>query len=704
MEELAGRQDFWNIGYPLLGSLVYLVAPVALAAIAYGLYRRSRIWRLGKPFEELGSHRDRLRAFLRSGGVGVGGHGKWHVRSELYGSVMHFSLFWGFAVLVLATTIAAIEFNVEEYLGFRVPTAYYRVQFGFVWDILGGGLATVGLVMAAWRRYALRPERLNTFADDAAVLTYLGMLLLTGFALEGLRVGATELNPASEFYAPDVAIWSPIGWAFAQAFLAVGLSTSAMVAAHAVLWWFHTLVFVAGIVYLAIGFGKLAHIFVSPLNIYLKPLRPRGALPSTGDLMTAERFGASDVGDWTSQQLLSYDACTNCGRCETQCPAWSTGKPLSPRKVIQDLRAYTESRSRELLGAKSVGADAPPPSTSMPRDAVGEDVLWSCTTCAACVEACPVEIRHIDSIVEMRRYLVLEEASAPDTALSAMQSMEQRGHPWTGTTLTRESWREGMVDVPTIAQNPDAEVLFWVGCSGALVERGVDVTRAMASILVKAGVNFAVLGAEETCTGDPARRMGNEYLFQMLASQNIETLHRHGIKKVVATCPHCFNTMRNEYSQVAETLPDTDWDVEVVHYTQFVDELVTSGRLQFGDAAPDNGNLTYHDSCYLGRHNGIYDSPRNLIGAIPGVEMSEMALCRERGFCCGAGGGRMWMEEQGERVNRRRTDHFLETGTDTVAVSCPFCLQMFEEGINANGMDATKRAKDVVELLDDATV
>ena len=261
-----------------------------------------------------------------------------------------------------------------------------------------------------------------------------------------------------------------------------------------------------------------------------------------------------------------------------------------------------------------------------------------------------------------------------------------------------------MVDVPTIAENPDAEVLFWVGCSGALVERGVDVTRAMASILVKAGVNFAVLGAEETCTGDPARRMGNEYLFQILASQNIETLHRHRIKKVVATCPHCFNTMRNEYSQVAETLPDTDWDVEVVHYTEFVEELVTSGRLQFGDDAPDNGSLTYHDSCYLGRHNGIYDSPRNLIGALPGVEMSEMGQCRSRGFCCGAGGGRMWMEEQGERVNRRRTDHFLETGTDTVAVSCPFCLQMFEEGISAKGMDATKRAKDVVELLDEATV
>ena len=704
MEELAGRQDFWNIGYPLLGALVYLVAPAAFAIVAYGLYRRSRIWRLGKPYDELGSHKDRLKSWVRSGGVGVGGHGKWHVRSEMYGSVMHFAIFWGFAVLLLATTIAAVEFNFEEYLDVRFPTAHYRVQFGFVWDVFGGLLATAGLAMAAWRRYSMRPDRLNTFADDAAVLGYLGALLLTGFALEGLRVGATELNPASDFYAPDVAIWSPIGWLFAQAFLAIGFSPSGMVAAHAVLWWLHALVFVAGIAYLALGFGKLAHIFVSPINTYLKPTRPRGALPSAGDLMVAERFGASDIGDWTSQQLLSYDACTNCGRCETQCPAWATGKPLSPRKVIQDLRAYAESRSRELLGAQSLGADAPPPSTSMPRDAVGEDVLWSCTTCAACVEACPVEIRHIDSIVEMRRFLVLEEASAPETALSAMQSMEQRGHPWSGTTLTRESWREGMENVPTIAENPDAEVLFWVGCSGALVDRGVDVTRAMASLLIKADVNFAVLGAEETCSGDPARRMGNEYLFQILAGQNIDTMQRHNIKKVVATCPHCFNTMRNEYGQVADTMPDTVWDVEVVHYTQFLEGLVTQGKLQFSEHSTDFGSMTYHDSCYLGRHNGIYDAPRNLVGALPGVTMSEMSHCRERGFCCGAGGGRMWMEEQGERVNRRRTDHFLETKTDTVAVSCPFCLQMFEEGISNKGMEDKKRAKDVLELLDDATV
>ena len=704
MDELAGRQDFWNIGYPILGVLVYLVAPIGLALIGYALYRRSRIWRLGKPYTELGTHGDRLRAWLRAGGVGLGGHGKWHVRSELYSSVMHFAIFWGFAVLLIATTVAAIEFNFEEYLGIRLPTSYYRVQFGFAWDVFGGVLAAVGLAMAIWRRYAIRPARLNTIADDAGVLSYLGLLLITGFLLEGLRIGATELNPQSALYAPSVAVWSPVGWVIAKAFGAAGMSPDGMRIAHSTLWWLHALIFVAGIAYAAIGFGKLAHIIVSPINIYLKPLRHRGALPDPGDLMTAERFGASDVQDWTSQQLMSYDACTNCGRCESECPAWATGKPLSPRKVIQDLRAYTEARSREMLGANSLGQPMPASAVSMTHDAIGDAVLWSCTTCAACVEACPVEIRHIDSIVEMRRYLVLEEATAPETALSALQSLEQRGHPWSGTALTRESWLEGMDDVPTIAQNPNPDVLLWVGCSGALVDRGIDVTRAMASLLKKADVNFAVLGAQETCTGDPARRMGNEYLFQLLAAQNIDTINRNGITKVVATCPHCFNTMRNEYEQVAEVTPDTEWNVDVVHYTEFVEQLVARGRLKLADTDAGTGSVTYHDSCYLGRHNDIYDSPRNLVEALPGAELTEMSQCRSRGFCCGAGGGRMWMEEQGERVNRRRTDHFLETGTDTVAVSCPFCLQMFEEGINAKGMDDGKRARDVLELLDEATV
>ncbi len=712
MLEVAGRTDFWNIGYPLLGAIVYLIAPISIAFIAYGLYRRIQFWRLGTEYDELGSHGERVREFLRTGAFGFGGHGKFHPRRERYATIMHFAIFWGFAVLLLATTIAAIEFNFEEYLGVNFPTAYFRLQTSFIWDVFGGVLALIGIAMAYWRRYVVKPERINSFADDSVILAYLLLLVITGFALEGLRIGATELNPNSDLYAPSDALWSPVGWVFANLFDAMGISPEAMTSAHKALWWSHAAIFAVGLAYAAISFSKLSHIIVSSLNIYLRPLRPRGALKPMGDFETLESFGASDLKDLTWQQMLSYDACTNCGRCQDNCPAWASGKPLSPRKVIQDMRGYMEQRAPEVFGAAALGEPAPAPSTSMVSEAIGEEVLWSCTTCAACVEACPVGISHIDSIVDMRRYLMLEQASAPDTAMSALQSMEQRGHPWSGTSLTRESWLEDMDDVPTIDVNPNPDVLFWVGCSGALVERGVSVTRAMASVLKKANVNFAVLASQETCTGDPARRMGNEYLFQILAGQNIETVNGYGIKTILTTCPHCFNTMRNEYSQVAESLA-TDWNVEVLHYTEFVDRLISEGRLKMSDKEPVTqrsanggggcGSVTYHDSCYLGRHNDIYDEPRNIANAVAGVELSEMSQCRSRGFCCGAGGGRMWMEESGTRVNHIRTDHFLETDADTVAVSCPFCLQMFEEGIAAKGQQDNKRARDLIELVDEAS-
>ena len=494
MLEVSGRTDFWNIGYPLLGAIVYLIAPISVAFIAYALYRRVQFWRVGSEYDELGSHGTRIREFLRSGAFGFGGHGKFHPRRERYASLMHFAIFWGFAVLLLATTVAAIEFNFEEYLGITFPTAYFRLQAGFVWDVFGGVLAAIGVGMAYWRRYVVRPERLNSFADDSLILGYLVLLLVTGFALEGLRIGATELNPGSDLYAPSDALWSPVGWLIGRLFIGVGLSTDAMLWLHKGLWWLHAGIFAIGLAYAAISFSKLSHIVVSSLNMYLRPLRPRGALKPMGDFETLESFGASDIKDLTWQQLLSYDACTNCGRCQDNCPAWASGKPLSPRKVIQDMRGYMEQRAPEVIGASVAGESAPAASSSMVSDAVGEDVLWSCTTCGACVEACPVGISHIDSIVDMRRYLMLEEASAPDTALTALQSMEQRGHPWSGTTLTRESWLEGLEGVPTIDENPDPEVLFWVGCTGALVERGVRVTQSMASVLGKAGVDFAVFG------------------------------------------------------------------------------------------------------------------------------------------------------------------------------------------------------------------
>jgi Fe-S oxidoreductase len=723
---MPGRTDFWNIGYPMLGALAYTTALILAAAIAWGLYRRCRMWRLGKPMgpDDLGSWRARWWRFIRMAAFDIGVHRKF-VRREPYAGIMHFALFWGFLILLIATILSALEFNAGRYAEWFFPTVRWRVQTGFVWDVFGGLLASLGVAMAAYRRYVIRPPRLNTFLDNGFMLALLAALLFTGFLLEGLRIGATELNPADpEHYAPAAAVWSPVGWLFARAMGGAGLDPGAMETAHGVVWWLHVAIYTAGFAYVAIGFTSLAHILVSPANLFFKPARTRGALRPMGDFEKLTTFGAKDIGDLTWKQLLDLDACTNCGRCQDQCPAWASGKPLSPRKLVQDLKAYMVERAPALLdcrGRESAKAEygglaepaEPAPSSeptpslerSMVSDVAGEEAIWACTSCAGCVEACPVGVQHIDTIVDMRRYLVMEESRLPASARQALENLEQRGHPWRGTVLTRTSWMEGL-GVRTVADHPGAEVLLWVGCTGALVERNARVTRAMASLLKKAGVDFAVLGAEEACTGDPARRLGNEYLFATLAKQNIDTLNRHGVRRIVATCPHCFNTLKNEYPQLGGRF-------QVQHYSELVDELVVSGRLKVlarigagpgaGDqAGPPSRTVAYHDSCYLGRHNGIYDVPRRIAGAIPGLQLSEMSRNRDRGFCCGAGGGRIWMEETGRRVNHMRTDHFVETGSDTVAVSCPFCLQMFEEGISAKGLGGAKRAQDLIEILDEA--
>ena len=302
-------------------------------------------------------------------------------------------------------------------------------------------------------------------------------------------------------------------------------------------------------------------------------------------------------------------------------------------------------------------------------------------------------VEHISSIVDMRRYLVMEKAEMPETAMNALLSMEQRGHPWRGTTYTRTDWADGL-GVKTLAEHPDAQILFWVGCTAALEQRSQSVARAMASVLTRAGVDFAILGSEENCTGDPARRMGNEYLYQIMAEQNIQTLNGYNVKKIVTICPHCFNAIKNEY-------PHLGGDYEVLHYSEFVAELIADGRIK--PLVEINTTLAYHDSCYLGRHNGIYDQPRSIAEAIPGLKLVEMERCRERGFCCGAGGGHMWIEEsRGARVNHVRTDQYLETGADAVGVSCPFCLQMFVEGIGAKERQDARQAKDLLEILDES--
>ena len=661
------RVIFGNIAY---GWLVYIFAVAMAVAFGWGCYRHYRLWRQGKPARRLDRPWDRVKALF--------GHGFGHQRliKDAYPGLMHLFIFSAFVVEFIGTTLIALQVD----LGRVFLWGDFYLYYSLVLDIFGV-LGIIGLIMAAERRYLRKVERLTDTPDDGLALLILFIVFFTGFLVEGMRIGATELAQH-----PGWAVWSPGGLVIAKLAATVGFTLETFLSWHRFWWWFHMVLifgFLASIPYSA----KLFHMISAPINTFLSDLKPNGVLEPIPNFEEAESFGAAQLQDFTWKQLLDLDACTACGRCQARCPAYNSGKPLSPKQVILDLRNYMHERAAPpVAGTGGNGAEARP----MVGAVIKDETLWACTTCGACVQECPVMIEHIDTIVDMRRHLVMNEARMPETIEQTLRSMEQRSHPWRGTPYTRTNWMEGL-DIPVLSEKGGAEYVFWVGCTGALMDRNIKVTQAMATILKAAGVDFAVLGEEEVCTGDPARRLGNEYLFQMLAQRNIETLQQYGVKKILTQCPHCFNTLLNEYPQFGGIF-------EVIHHTQFVECLLREGKLQL--TRPLTQTITYHDSCYLGRHNGVYQAPRDILQQIPGVKTVEMEHNRERGLCCGAGGGHAWMDENSPRkVNFMRTEEAVRTKADVIGSACPFCLQMFEDGIRGVHVEESLAVQDLAEIV-----
>ena len=658
------------------------VTLIAAAAFGYRVWHLYRLLRLGKDESRLDHPWRRLRDEL----VVYLGQRKLIKRPYWIRGIGHALIFWGFLVI----TWGSADLLLRGIVGWQMPftdTVWYAWMLDFFAVAV---LASVAV--AVLRRAVLRPARMHRMPEGYVILGLIGFLMLTLVVFESAFVASRRDELGGHFGTPP-----PLARLFAPL-----IPTPTGGALFAGAWWAHVLTILAFAVYLPRT--KHLHIVTTLFNVGFRKQTPRGQLSLIKDIENQESFGAATIRDFSWKQLLDGYTCTECGRCSDNCPALATGKPLDPQKIVLDIRDQLLREGPKLLGAKLNGTKANGDAATPPSHWVETkpEELWACTTCAACVEACPVTIEHIDKIVDMRRHLTLMEGAAPPESQRAMTNIERAGNPWGEPRDARGDWAQGL-EIPTIAEKPDAEYLYFVGCAASYDRRNQRVARALATILKSAGVSFAILGAAETCNGDPARRLGNEYLYQLQAQQNIETMNALRTRKVITSCPHCFNTIANEYPQLGG-------NYEVTHALPLVRRLIAEKRIVLSEAgagAPGREATTdvvaYHDPCYLGRHNGIYDEPRAVLDAIPGVERKEIAPHhRERGFCCGAGGGRMWMEEKiGQRVNHRRIEQLVmaDTKATKVASGCPYCLIMLEEGVGAKGIAEQVKPVDVLELV-----
>ncbi len=651
------REIYWNVGHNAWTLVpMYLFAIAAIGLLIKGFLRGIDVYKLGMPLNRTDQLGRRIRLMLENVLL------QKKVTKVRWPGLLHGLFFWGFGLLFIGTTLIVVQADFTD-LFFDIiflKGTFYKI-FSIVLD-LAGLVCIVMLGSLLIRRYFFAPEGLESSNDDLIMHGLLFAILVTGFLIEGARMAVTELGT-------PLAIWSPVGLVLAKGL--AGMGEGGLLAFHKVTWWFHLLL-VMGF-FIIIPLTKFRHIFTTSANYFFSDLGPKGKLVSL-DLEDedAETFGANSIKEMTWKDIFDTEACTLCMRCQDRCPAFATDKPLSPMKFINQLGETAFNNPDANL-----------------IDVIGKDVLWSCTTCRACQEICPAAIEHVNKIVELRRSMVLMEGEFPgDEVMAAMEATEVNGNPLGIGYAERGDWAEKL-GIKTLAEDSQVDVLYFVGCYGSFDKRNIAVAQSFIKLCQAAGVKVGILGKEEKCCGEPMRKMGNEYLYQGLALENIELLKSYGVKKIVTTCPHCYNTLEKDYR-------DFGLEIEVETYTLFLEELITSGRLQI---QADNLSCTYHDSCYLGRHNDIYDAPRALIAAAGG-QLVEMSKNRAEAFCCSAGGGRILAEENiGQRINIKRVKMAVETRADVLVSNCPFCLTMFEDGVKGAEAEELLKPRDIAEIL-----
>ncbi len=649
------RDTFWNV--PVWAQVaLYLGGAVVVLIFAWGLWQRVGLWRRGLPENRFDRIPERFGLVLKHA------LGQVRVLSQAYPGVMHAIMFWGFLALFMGTVLATIDWDITRPLfGYRLLTGSFYLFYETTLDLFGL-FFVVGLGMAVWRRFVRRLPRVDPTARFAKVLALLLVINVSGFVLEACRLAAVR---------PSWAPWSPVGYALGQGMLALGFSEGALRGTHFTVWLFHaviSLIFVA-----VIPYSYFMHLVITPLNVFFGKLGPRGEIRKIENIEEAESLGVSKLEEFSWKRRLDFDACVECGRCEAACPAYMSGTALSPKRIIVKLKRHMHGELEGPIHGALISADE----------------LWACTTCMACVEECPAFIDIVDTIVDLRRYLALSEGALPSTAPQSLQNIQRAGNPWGLPPAERLAWAAGL-DVPILAAGQEVDYLYWVGCSASYDRRNQSIARSVVRILKAAGVSFAVM-QEERCHGEVARRLGEEYLYQTLQQGNVEALSRYRFKKVLTHCPHCFNTLKNEF-------PQFGGNYEVVHHAQLIEELLRTGRIQ--PRKPLDATLAFHDSCYLGRYNGITEAPRNVARAVPGLRVVELPRNRARGLCCGGGGGHMWMEVKSEkRVNIIRVEEALAAKVDMVGTGCPFCLAMVDLGRKVKEAEETLQVKDVAELV-----